>query len=424
MDNDFILSRVFSHLPLSQWLILEAVSSTWYDILARSWRSVKSLSIENDFFDAPENYPTKISDRDETEICMVLKKCGPYLTRLHLARVNVRKPFFRNVRRFTARHELSERILSAICQYCTRLKALDLSYHIFPTWASFELLRNVPETIEILLLEICRLDEEAPSENGMTELMNTFFGRSTNLRVFSLWGSCYGYWTITERDLLRVPPSLVYLDLSQGFTAKIGGLRSWIPALISLQQLHLERTSINDDDLRALVETCRGTLQGLTLAYAKSITDFAQISSFSKLRYLRLDGNRDRLIDPALDRICQDCLGLRLLNLENCNSLTANGLRKIANLRQLRHLSVCSILAMNDECLAQICGQCPKLRSLQLKYCRRLTRCGLVCLPELCKLKYLGVSGLAAFDQSIAECLRLKCRKLSTIEAFNCDNYR
>jgi len=276
----------------------------------------------------------------------------------------------------------------------------------------------------VLLLEICRLDESPPSENGMTDLMATCFDRLPNLKVFSLWGSCYGYWTISERDFIKTPLSLTYLDLSQGFTAKIGTLRSWIPSLPNLRQLHLERTSITDEDLRILVQTCQNTLQGLTLAYAKSITDFSPIASFSELKYLRLDGNRDFFNDQALEAICNSCIDLRLLSLENCNCLTAVALKGICTLGNLRHLSLCSVLSMDNDCLARICYRCPRLNSLQLKYCKKLGRCGLVHLPELCKLKYLGVSGLAAFDQSIAECLRLKCKKLTTIEAFNCVNYR
>lgn len=383
--SDDILYYIFQYIPLKKLLEIKLVCHKWNSVVDQMCRCRKSFVVSEELFRGNySKYPNQEKINDF--IKYYLKYYGEFIEQVYFLKPNKNAPTARNVRDFVARHELNEDLLKGIIKYCSKLRIFDLRKHIFDEFSTFELIKMLPQTLEVLKIELCRLD----GEGNVDEVFDYLFTRGLNLVEFSVYGSSYGYFELSDLALINLSTvNLQKIDLSAGFSLSITNL-NWLNGAVNVTELHLERAEICDNDLQILTSTCR-RLQVLTLAYSKNVTNFALLSQLTHLIELTLNGNRDNFDDHSLTEICRGCPNLKSLSLENCRLLTKSSVLCISNLNKLHHLDLCSVPAVDDACLDWICKCCQSLQTLLIKFCKAVTQNGLNFI--ICNLKNVKTVG-------------------------------
>uniref|UniRef100_A0A5S6QY73 F-box domain-containing protein n=1 Tax=Trichuris muris TaxID=70415 RepID=A0A5S6QY73_TRIMR len=413
--NEDVLCRIFEQLPFEDWLSCSSACRRWNTVFVKLlWPKVTCLDLKGHF---RQPILQECSQVDAALMRKVLRRSGCHVKTVSAKMISADR---RSRRCFTARVEMTKPVLTDIALTCSNLTVLYLSGFVFRSFDCFSCLRSLPPCLTGLFLQWCRLDHYGPSVVSVDSLFKDIMRRYDRLEYLSVRGSCYGCWLMTENAFSEcVPAGMKGFDLAENFTAKIRHLR-WAPMAPMLVELHLERASINNDDLEILVDCCR-SLRVLTIAYSSGVRNFAPLSRLASLRRLALNGNRDHFLDTALGAICRQCSHLESLSLESCSSLSEEGLMALATVGSLRELNVSSVPSFTDNCLEAVCRGCTQLTNLNIKYCQRLTRVGLGCLLLLKRLSVLGVSGLKQFDRSLMFAL-CKGNRLRHLEAENCPN--
>ncbi|KHJ40441.1 hypothetical protein D918_09487 [Trichuris suis] len=413
--NEDVLCRIFEQLPFEDWLSCSAACRRWNILFNKFlWPTVTCLDLKSHFRQAVLQ---DCSQLDALLMRKVLRRSGRHVKTICAKMISAAR---RSRRCFTARIEMTKPVLMDIALMCSNLTVLYLSGFVFRSFDCFSCLRLLPACLTSISLQWCRLDHYGPSVVSVDSLFKDIMLRYDKLEYLSVRGSCYGCWLMTENAFgMRVPASMKGLDLAENFTAKIRHLQ-WVSMAPMLVELHLERASINNDDLELLVNSCP-SLSALTIAYSSGVRNFTPLSRLLWLRRLALNGNRDHFLDDALNAICRKCVYLESLSLESCSSLSEEGLMVLASVRGLRELNVTSVHSFTDNCLEAICRNCTLLTNLNIKYCQRLTAVGLSCLILLKKLSILGVSGLKQFDRTLMVAL-FNNNRLCRLEAENCPN--
>ncbi|KRX39197.1 F-box/LRR-repeat protein 14 [Trichinella murrelli] len=351
-------------MHMEEWVIGMRVCRRWRFLFCnRMWPKVRQLRLEDRL--------------DPRRFRFVLRQVGNQV-------VNVlgssARPGHRAFR-FIASAELTKPLLLDIAFACLHLRCFDLRGYIFRSFSTFNGIQQLPPSLVTFRLEWCRLDHCGPSVHAVDKALISFFESHQLLTTFSLRGSCYGCWVVTEQAFCgQLPRNLCSLDMSRNFTAKLRHLR-WTTDCDQLVELHLERPSVEVDDIEVLVSSCP-QLQALTLAFASMVRSFKPLAQLSQLSSLCLNGNRQWLTDDALKAICYGCTQLENVSLENCNAITESGLLHLRHLTKLRQLNVSSVRAFTDCCLTTIVERCLMLQYLQIRYCNQLSQSTLTWLAD------------------------------------------
>lgn len=382
--NDDTLLQIFENIHLKFLLKIRLVCRRLFWIVDRICRKKKRFILCEDVYEG--NYP-RYSNKEKIArlIEYYFITYGSFVEEFFFLNFNKHSRLERNVKDFVARYELDEFLLENVVKYCPNLRVLDISKQIFDTYSSLAALEKLPQTIEILRIELCRLDEVGNVDETFGKILKT----CTNLKEFSLHGSCYSYLELSDKIFEQIQSkNLTILNISGGFSMSITNLK-WLKNVKNLIELHVERTDFGDEDLNELVINCFN-LESLTLAYAKRVTNFGSLCFLKRLIYLKLDGNRDHFDDQALEKISTNCHNLTYLSLQNCRQLTNSSLISISNLHNLHYLDLCSIPNVDDKTLEWVCNYCINLEILQIKFCSHVTRQGLQFTAKLLHLSKLG----------------------------------
>lgn len=343
---DEIWFEIFEFFSIPEKIFYESVCKRWQKILRIELKRKKFLNLHSILYFDYSNGISGISRRDR-KLESILKRCEN-LQFLKLAEIRN----FRSVQNFTAKFEFTPKILNLIENFCFHLKILDLSHHFFADEKILESLANsLPPFLIEFRLENCRLDtlaSEAVRISGLApvdEIFSKIFKRLPNLEIFSLRSSCYGFLVVTEKSLENCPKNLKILDLSGNYAVNLWNVR-FLKKLPELEEFFAERSGIFQNDLKEICDHFQ--FRALNLSYSKNLNDFSPISNLTNLRFLALDGNRENLVDSAFFLICQNCKELQNLSIENCQALTSNGLRSIADLKNLTILKLTSVTNFDD----------------------------------------------------------------------------
>ncbi|KRX92092.1 F-box/LRR-repeat protein 20 [Trichinella pseudospiralis] len=363
LDDD-ALCYIFQRMHLEDWVIGMRVCRRWRFLFCnRMWPKVRQLRLE---------------DRvDPRRFRCILRQVGNQVANVVGSSARQGHRAFR----FIASAELTKPLLLDIAFSCLNLRCFDLRGYIFRSFSTFNGIQQLPPSLVTFRLEWCRLDHCGPSVHAVDMALLSFFESHRLLTTFSLRGSCYGCWVVTEQAFSgQLPRNLSSLDMSRNFTAKLRHLR-WTTSCDRLVELHLERASVQVDDIEVLVSSCP-QLNALTLAFASMVYNFKPLAKLSHLSSLCLNGNRQWLTDDALNAICHGCTELEYVSLENCNAITESGLLQLRHLTKLRELNVSSVRAFTDRCLTTIAERCLALEYLQIRYCNQLSAFALTWLAE------------------------------------------
>ncbi|KAJ1366965.1 hypothetical protein KIN20_027786 [Parelaphostrongylus tenuis] len=115
--------------------------------------------------------------------------------------------------------------------------------------------------------------------------------------------------------------------------------------------------------------------------------------------YLYLGSIRE-LSDESLLVICFGCPRLLHLSLDNCSLLSSNSLSALGNLFDLEWLCLAGVSGVDDFVLERL-SNCRQLQTLDIKYCRRVTKVGLMIVLELPVLFRLEVQGVRAYSKDL-----------------------
>eukprot|EP00658_Telonema_sp_P-2_P025650 TRINITY_DN20330_c0_g1_i4.p1 TRINITY_DN20330_c0_g1~~TRINITY_DN20330_c0_g1_i4.p1 ORF type:complete len:351 (-),score=56.59 TRINITY_DN20330_c0_g1_i4:494-1546(-) len=103
------------------------------------------------------------------------------------------------------------------------------------------------------------------------------------------------------------------------------------------------------------------------------------------------------------------------LSIVNCKGTRSSGYRVIHEMRALRNISMRDSPLVNNLFLAQVLANRPKLESLDLSFCSKVTKLGLEC-PDMTSLK---VAGTHIADQDLVQVLD-RCPKLMHLDVTLC----
>ncbi len=195
------------------------------------------------------------------------------------------------------------------------------------------------------------------------------------------------------------------------------------PVYPPIKNLDLSHTDVNDDECAQILQHCSPT--ALNLARCVHLTDtglsriFSNEESFCNLEHLDLTLNF--LDEPLLSQIFRVCPKLKSLNLRWCTNLTSEGLSFIFSnaewVQKLEHLDLsCTSAFSNDDLLEIIAKSCPNLKSLNCDSAG-LTYHGLTqAFSTPCKWEHLEIgSRQVIFDYPLLKLIINNCPNLKSL---------
>ncbi|GIK51677.1 MAG: hypothetical protein HPKKFMNG_02464 [Planctomycetes bacterium] len=178
-----------------------------------------------------------------------------------------------------------------------------------------------------------------------------------------------------------------------------------VSVLRSLERLHLAQCGEVTDEGVSSLSACKA-LNALTLRDCPRIGDAAivPLCRACPLRVLSLSGCVG-VTDRGLEAIAK-CRGLTNLGLDGLASVTGKALRALHELTDLTGLSLAGT-ALDDAGL-QLLGKLPKLKTLILSGCLKVTDEGLVGLSNCATLRHLQLDGCRALSDEARKWLKTK----------------
>ncbi len=198
------------------------------------------------------------------------------------------------------------------------------------------------------------------------------------------------------------------------------------PVYPPIKNLDLTHTDVNDEECAQILQHCSPTALNLSKCYDLThdglVRIFSNKESFCNLERLDLSGTH--LDDALLGQIFSVCPRLKSLNLKYCRGLTNEGLSRIFSnaewVQNLEHLDVGHTSAFSNDALWGIIAKnCPNLKSLNCVYAgftyQGLTRV----FSTPCKWEHLAIgSEQFAFDQPLLKPMFENCPNLKSLEIF------
>ncbi|KAJ1366964.1 hypothetical protein KIN20_027786 [Parelaphostrongylus tenuis] len=299
---------------------------------------------------------------------------------------------------FASEHHLTRDVVEALIATCIHLHSIVVDRMII-TVGAVEAFSRLPASLEEFSVSNCRMSCATAEVNEVVQTsLRQLLITSPKLKRFEITGRglVFDHFVLDESILSLLPNSIRDLSISAGGSLKITNLNFLRGKL--LESLALQRSLVSTADLADLV-TMASSLTKLDLTSCLNITDGSIIGELHNLKYLYLGSIRE-LSDESLLVICFGCPRLLHLSLDNCSLLSSNSLSALGNLFDLEWLCLAGVSGVDDFVLERL-SNCRQLQTLDIKYCRRVTKVGLMIVLELPVLFRLEVQGVRAYSKDL-----------------------
>ena len=220
---------------------------------------------------------------------------------------------------------------------------------------------------------------------------------------------------VTKVRPLQSLETLTYLNLQNCTSIPKAGF-SCLSSLVSLQELEVQGTYINDEGLEALSRSPTALTQlGLGFCRSISVVGFACLSSMTSL--LGLDVRKTYINDEGLEALSGSLTALTKLNLWGCSSISAPGFACLSSLTSLQELNVRET-DITDNGLEILSGSLTELAILDLCACKSISGQAFACLSSLTSLQDLNLNFTDIVDEGLAGLSR--CVALTNLSLYNC----
>mmetsp|Transcript_5458 Transcript_5458/g.20401 ORF Transcript_5458/g.20401 Transcript_5458/m.20401 type:complete len:503 (-) Transcript_5458:169-1677(-) len=229
--------------------------------------------------------------------------------------------------------------------------------------------------------------------------------------------------------------NLKYLDFGFNQNVTNASVKAMIENLTQLEHLKLRRCCITEEGLQNLhnlkhlkeLNICETqvsslkpllgvahSLRRLVVDRCEKLTDLSPLAQLRELRHLSL-AHFSRVEDTVLSAWCTNLEHLEYLEI-CCGRVTDSSFVKLTNLRHLIHLHLNYACKMTDESFIQICDSLHRLESFTCTKCEQITVNAAVHLSNLRHLKDLDLTSgnlrKRLFDDQLKFFLRIPQLKL------------
>ncbi|XP_064618492.1 uncharacterized protein LOC135482435 isoform X2 [Lineus longissimus] len=271
--------------------------------------------------------------------------------------------------------------------------------------------------------------------SGITDQnLKSLLVRCPNLKSIDLSSKCRHLTDWSLEMIAQHCPKLMKLDLS-GVAVTNNSLKTLSTKCTSLQWIKLSRCfDAGEKGLWWLFKNC-GDLTYVNLEEDSKVTGNCFHVMGTKVKKLVL--NRcGKLDDVAFEKLSKKCAyELEEMQISECNSVTdtgfktfaeglpnlkilhasamykvtAFGLSKLGQLKNLTHLYLSHNTGVSDSVLYRISQGCSEIRLLELIGCHQVTDAGMQCVSSLTKLESLNISYLHQIKDVSLELLAINC---------------
>jgi bacterioferritin-associated ferredoxin len=257
-----------------------------------------------------------------------------------------------------------------ICQGCPQLKILDLKDANTLTSQALKAVATCSQIRELDLGGLMEINDEGLEfiANGLPKLEKidlNFCWRITDAGVMKLASLCHELQSIILDDCMEVTDE----------SLKLLGKTCQKLEVVSLYNCR----RVTDTGVKRIIRHCNN-LKSLNLAKCKNITN-ALLKSISKypsgksLESLNLR-SCDQIRDEGLKYLSKACVNLKSLILWNCKHVSDEGIRIISEgCHDLEELNTQGLL-ISDDSMQPLAKGCPKLKTLVIVKCNKVTDIG------------------------------------------------
>ena len=177
-----------------------------------------------------------------------------------------------------------------------------------------------------------------------------------------------------------------------------------LSSLISLQDLNVGATVINDEGLAGL--SMLPAVEKLSMGSCRAVSGsgFACISSMTSLQ--ELDLGCTSIDEEVLAGLAMSFPALTKLDLSGCKSISGAGFACLSSVTSLQELDVPHTY-INDEAIAVLSRSLTALAKLNLSFCGSISVSGSACLSSLASLQELGIRQTVINDAGLSRALHI-----------------
>ncbi|CAJ0948133.1 unnamed protein product, partial [Mesorhabditis belari] len=380
-----ILERVIAFLPITETIRLERLNKKWMEASVKSWTHINSLPFSRETDGRGRGF-TKQNPLLTSHLKAILRRGGAHLKSVDLSGVV---------------HLLDDRALTVIAEMCPNLKSLDLS-GVSASWQAFAELGDTLTGLE----KIAFREMSSITDKHIWFLVR---GSAKNLRFVDFRG-CR---RIRGRCFRLFGHRLEQLYLDGCTRVDEMAIEDLCTNSSQLKELRLNDCYRITDSCISMISRTMSDLQAITLCgdgfKELSSSGLSHLSRITGLVEIAFDYN-PLVCDKLIGHLVENAKGLRCVSLANSGSdqsISTDGLRKIANLRELEQIDLSSLAAVRSPVLADLCSKCTKLELIQMRNCVYLCDDGVVHVKKAQKLKHLDLSGsILITSNSIQEIIK------------------
>ncbi|VIO98743.1 Uncharacterized protein BM_BM10564 [Brugia malayi] len=368
LHEDCLIS-IFQKLDFIDRVRLEVVCHKWFEILQKqaTYANIKELNMADFLVNNSSGYFQQEFISFAPTVIGVVKRCGRYVRMISFGQRWLK---------------ISQPIIDAIADYCTRLTELDLGCIILDADISI-LLEKTGENLEIFSLE-----ETSWVNKDDGDKVQDFFQRMKRLNKINLRRASFKLNRLHE-----LPSCLKSIEISGANSLPAEILNVFLALHPNLTELELSPLSVTDDMTLSYISGLPA-LQSLHIGY---IQKEAQVLPMEPLAF---------------------CSTIQNLHIQNCTALTGQSLRLILEgLVNLRSLTVMSCSKVFDY---SSLSQCRLLDSLSIGYSPHLSDEELIPLAAHKRLRSLTLNKCFNITNSSVLTIIRECT-LNNIALINCD---
>uniref|UniRef100_A0A158Q7C3 F-box domain-containing protein n=1 Tax=Elaeophora elaphi TaxID=1147741 RepID=A0A158Q7C3_9BILA len=441
--NEDCLIEIFKKLDFIDRVRLEVVCHRWFDVLQKQacYANVREVNMADFLANNSSSYFQQEFISFAPTVIGVVKRCGRYVRVISFGQRWLK---------------ISQPIINAIADYCTRLTELDLGCIILDADITI-LLEKFAQNLETFSLE-----ETSWVDKDDSEKVQDFFIRMKKLKKINLRRASFNLDKLhelptclksieisgvnsLEPDILNtfliLHPKLTEIefcpltvsdDMTLSYISGLPALQSLHIGYIqkephafpmeplafcnTIQDLHIQNcTSLTGQSLRLIVEGLPN-LRSLTIISCSKVFDYSSLSQCYQLDTLSI-GHSPHLSDEELIPLAAH-KKLHSLTLDKCFNITNNSILTIIRDCTLKNIALINCEAITDEVLYSLAAVQYAVETISVQGCICVTSKGVAALAlmkNITKLRELDVSHNRNIDDmailSIHNGLKLKKRE-------------
>ncbi|KAJ3684117.1 hypothetical protein LUZ61_013281 [Rhynchospora tenuis] len=286
---------------------------------------------------------------------------------------------------------------------CRKLRSLDVSFTMI-TKKCLPAIAQLPN-----LEDLCMTGCLGINDKALVTLKQGF----KSLQALDM-SNCQNVTQASVSSILQKNPSLHHLNLS--YCSPVNSMLSGLHGVFKLNSIKLDGCHVSTDGLKSLANSCI-SLKELSLSKCSGVTDEGISVIVAKHKDLvKLDVTCCRYItDLSLAAITSSSASLVSLSMESCTKVTCEGFRLIGrHSPKLEELNLTDT-DLDDEGLRSL-AQCRNMTSLKIGICLKITDQGLIQIGRSCpRLQELDLyRSIGITDKGVSEIAR-GCSNLETI---------